>query len=56
MIDLSDAQIFDSSTVAALDAIELKYQRKGKRVEIVGLSTSSQAWHGPLSGQLGAGH
>jgi SulP family sulfate permease len=56
VIDLSDAQIFDSSTVAALDAIELKYQRKGKRVEIVGLNTASQAWHGPLSGQLGAGH
>ena len=39
IIDLSDAQIFDSSTVAALDAIELKYHRKGKNVEIIG-STS----------------
>ncbi len=56
VIDLSDAQIFDSSTVAALDAIEYKYQQKGKHVEIVGLNTASQAWHGKLTGQLGAGH
>ena len=27
IIDLSDSQIYDSSTVAALDAIELKYRR-----------------------------
>ncbi len=56
IIDLSDSQIYDSSTVAALDAIELKYQRKGKNVEIVGLNEASQAWHGKLSGQLGGAH
>ena len=56
IIDLSGSQIYDSSTVAALDAIELKYQRKGKTVEIVGLNEASQAWHGKLSGKLGASH
>ncbi len=56
IIDLSDAQIFDSSTVAALDAIESKYHRKGKNVDIVGLNLASQAWHGKLSGKLGASH
>ncbi len=54
VIDLSDAQIFDSSTVAALDAIEFKYRQRGKNVEIVGLNDASQAWHGKLTGQLGA--
>jgi SulP family sulfate permease len=56
IIDLSDSQIFDSSTVAALDAIELKYAQHGKQVEIVGLNQPSLDWHGRLSGRLGAGH
>jgi SulP family sulfate permease len=56
VIDLSESQIYDSSTVAALDAIELKYRRRGKNVTIVGLNEASQAWHDKLTGQLGAGH
>jgi len=56
VIDLSDSQIYDSSTVAALDSIELKYRQRGKDVEIVGLNEPSQAWHTRLTGQLGAGH
>jgi SulP family sulfate permease len=55
IIDLSDAQIYDSSTVAALDAISLKYERKGKQVEIIGLNEPSRRWH-DLSGSLGGGH
>jgi SulP family sulfate permease len=55
IIDLSEAQIYDSSTVAALDAIELKYHRYGKTVEIVGMNEPSAKWHS-LSGLLGAGH
>jgi SulP family sulfate permease len=55
IIDLSEAQIFDSSTVAALDAIVFKYHQKGKNVEIVGMNAPSQKWHS-LSGNLGAGH
>lgn len=55
IIDLSEAQIYDSSTVAALDAIVLKYHNKGKHVEIVGMNEPSQKWHA-LSGNLGAGH
>jgi SulP family sulfate permease len=54
IIDLSDSQIYDSSTVAALDSIELKYRQKGKSVEIVGLNAPSQAWHTKLTGRLGA--
>ena len=55
IIDLSESQIYDSSTVAALDAIELKYAQKGKKVEIVGLNEASLAWHRPLTGRLGTG-
>jgi SulP family sulfate permease len=55
IIDLSEAQIYDSSTVAALDAIVLKYHNKGKNVEIVGMNEASAKWHA-LSGNLGAGH
>ncbi len=55
IIDLSEAQIYDSSTVAALDAIVLKYHNKGKHVEITGMNEPSAKWH-ELSGNLGAGH
>ena len=55
IIDLSQSQIYDSSTVAALDAIELKYRQHGKHASIVGLNQPSQDWHGRLSGRLGSG-
>ncbi|WP_114905523.1 SulP family inorganic anion transporter [Ornithinimicrobium murale] len=56
IIDLSDSHIWDASTVAALDAIETKYARHGKTVEIAGLNRSSAHRHRRLSGQLGNGH
>ncbi len=56
IIDLSEAQIYDSSTVAALDSIEFKYRQRDKVVTIVGLNEPSRAWHSTLSGRLGAGH
>ena len=56
IIDLTESQIFDSSTVAALDAITLKYHQKGKNVEIIGLNEPSLAWHSRLTGRLGGGH
>ncbi|TYL49572.1 SulP family inorganic anion transporter [Nocardioides sp. BGMRC 2183] len=52
VIDLSDSHIWDASTVAALDAITTKYERKGKTVEIVGLNEASAERHGRLSGAL----
>ncbi|MDO9495223.1 MAG: SulP family inorganic anion transporter [Nocardioides sp.] len=53
VIDLSDSHIWDASTVAALDAITTKYERKGKTVEITGLNEASAERHGLLSGELG---
>ena len=52
IIDLSGSHVWDASTVAALDGICTKYDRKGKRVEIVGLNTASASIHDRLSGQL----
>ncbi|MFC4057246.1 SulP family inorganic anion transporter [Planomonospora corallina] len=56
VIDLSDAHIWDASSVAALDAVETKYAARGKTVEIVGLNRPSAQIHGTLSGELTGGH
>jgi SulP family sulfate permease len=52
VIDLSESHIWDASTVAALDAITTKYERKHKSVSIVGLNDASAERHGRLSGEL----
>jgi SulP family sulfate permease len=52
VIDLTASHIWDASTVAALDAITTKYERKGKTVEIVGLNESSAERHERLTGRL----
>jgi SulP family sulfate permease len=52
VIDLSQAQVWDASSVAALDAITTKYARRGKTVRIVGLNASSARMHERLAGQL----
>jgi SulP family sulfate permease len=54
VIDLSASHIWDASTVAALDAITTKYERKHKAVEIVGLNDASAERHGRLTGELSA--
>lgn len=53
VIDLSDAHIWDASSVATLDAITTKYARRGTTVEITGLNEASAARHQQLSGRLG---
>ncbi|MDP3967489.1 MAG: SulP family inorganic anion transporter [Nocardioides sp.] len=52
VIDLSASHVWDASTVAALDSICTKYERKGKTVEITGLNDSSAYRHGTLTGNL----
>ncbi|WIB66544.1 SulP family inorganic anion transporter [Curtobacterium sp. MCBD17_035] len=51
-IDLAGAQVWDASTVAALDAIEQRYAMHGATVEVVGLDTRSLRIHTRLSGHL----
>jgi len=54
VIDLSQAEIWDASTVATLDAIQQKFQARGKIVDIIGLDGQSKYRLDRLSGKLGA--
>ncbi|WP_369200587.1 SulP family inorganic anion transporter [Streptomyces sp. PU-14G] len=56
VIDLSDAHIWDASTVAALDGVQTKYAAYGKKVTIIGLNEPSAAMHDRLAGQLTDAH
>lgn len=56
VIDMSQAHIWDASTVAALDAVTGKYAAKGKSVTIVGLNDDSADRHARLSGRLTGAH
>jgi SulP family sulfate permease len=54
-IDLSRSRIWDASSVAVLDAIALKYRRRGTDVQFVGLDEPSRDFHARLSGKLNVG-
>lgn len=56
IIDLTDAHIWDASSVAALDAVQTKYAARGKKVTVTGLNEPSARLHGALAGQLSGGH
>lgn len=53
-IDLTHSQIWDASSVAALDSIETKYREHGATVTFTGLDQRSSSFHERLTGQLGA--
>jgi SulP family sulfate permease len=54
VVDFGAAQLWDASTVAALDSVENKYRQHGTTVTFEGLDARSVALHRRLSGQLGA--
>ena len=56
VVDFARSHVWDASTVAALDAIETKYEQHGKTVEFVGMDEVTTAFHARLTGGLGAGH
>lgn len=56
IIDLSQSHVWDASTVAALDAITTKYERRGKQVVIEGMNEASTKIHRRLGGNLGGQH
>jgi SulP family sulfate permease len=53
VIDMSQAHVWDASSVAALEAIETKYAARGKKVSIIGLNEPSAHLHQRLRGHLG---
>jgi len=55
VIDFSRSQVWDASTVAALDSIEVKYRHHDIEVRFVGLDERSLAFHARLSGKLNVG-
>ncbi|PAY22659.1 sodium-independent anion transporter [Dietzia natronolimnaea] len=56
VLDLTDADVWDASTVATLDAVQQKYAAKGKTLSVIGLDGASKERLDKLSGNLGAGH
>ncbi|NLG54786.1 MAG: sodium-independent anion transporter, partial [Rhodococcus sp.] len=48
-IDFTTAHLWDATTIAALDAVEDRYRRRGKTVTLVGLDEHSAALHARLS-------
>ncbi|WP_319451085.1 MULTISPECIES: SulP family inorganic anion transporter [unclassified Mycobacterium] len=53
LIDMSDTDIWDASSVAALDAVRGKYHARGKTVRLTGLDGASLERLNRLSGRLG---
>lgn len=57
VIDMTAADLWDASTVAALDAVHGEYAAKGKHLEVIGLDGASlHRYRRQLSGQLDSGH
>nr|WP_225997456.1 SulP family inorganic anion transporter [Myceligenerans sp. TRM 65318] len=56
VVDLSQAHVWDASSVAALDAVRTKYERRGKNVTFIGMNADTTTRFDRLSGRLGAAH
>jgi SulP family sulfate permease len=54
VVDFGAAQLWDASTIAALDSVKNKYRQHGTTVVFKGLDGRSRALHTRLSGRLGA--
>ncbi len=55
-IDLTDARIWDTSAVAALDIVVEKFEQRGIRAELVGMNEHAERLHAKTTGQVTAGH
>ncbi len=56
IVDLTDAHIWDTSAVSALDAVVAKFKAHGIEPEIVGLNEGSAELHGRMSGSMASSH
>ncbi len=56
VIDLTDAHIWDTSAVAALDAVVAKFAAHGIDAELVGLNRHSAELHDRMTGHLTSSH
>ncbi len=55
-IDLSNARIWDTSAVVALDAVVKKFSDRGIDAELVGLNRHAEALHSKATGKVSVGH
>ena len=55
-IDMSDARIWDTSAVVALDTVVAKFAERGIDAHLVGLNRHAESLHQRNTGSLGAGH
>ncbi len=55
-IDLSNARIWDSSSVVALDTVVAKFAERGIDAQLVGLNRHAETLHSRTTGKVGAGH
>ncbi|MEE9414886.1 MAG: SulP family inorganic anion transporter, partial [Acidimicrobiales bacterium] len=55
-IDLSNARIWDTSAVVALDAVVAKFAQRNISAELVGLNKHAEKLHQTTSGKVVAGH
>lgn len=55
-IDLGGARIWDTSAVAALDAVVEKFADRGISAELVGLNRHAERLHRSTTGKVSAGH
>jgi SulP family sulfate permease len=55
-IDLSDARIWDTSAVGALDAVVEKFAERGIDADLVGLNRHAEHLHRNTSGKVSPGH
>lgn len=56
IIDMARSHVWDASTVAALDAVQTKYERLGKHVVLEGMNDATTRFHGRLTSGLGGEH
>ncbi|MGI9603172.1 MAG: SulP family inorganic anion transporter [Acidimicrobiales bacterium] len=55
-IDLSEARVWDTSAVVALDTVVAKFADRGISAELVGLNRHAERLHRQHSGSAGTGH
>ncbi len=55
-IDLSNARIWDTSAVVALDAVVAKFAERGIDAHLVGLNRHAEALHSETTGKVSVGH
>jgi len=55
-IDLTDARIWDTSAVAALDTVVSKFEQRGIHAELIGMNEHAERLHTKTSGQVTVGH